>query len=91
MTVKTVARSPVALEIGAVVHDADGVSVSYEPVTMGPKVTVSDACGRLQHHVKCLAEKLLRTGEAVDTPSAEGGEDDDQALIGKTFTGSVVT
>lgn len=88
LKVRSVRRSPEALEVDAVVTDASGMSVSYEPITMGPATTTSGVCAALQNHVRCLADTMHKRGAAEAPPPTE---EDDAELVGREFTGSVVT
>ena len=89
LKVRDVRRSADVLEVESVVTDAAGVSVGAVPLSMHPKTSVSAACAMLQHHVKCMAESMLKNGRA-STSLPEGETEDDSALIGREFSGSAL-
>jgi hypothetical protein len=95
MKVKAVRRGPIALEVDAVVSDADGDSVSSESLTMHPKSSLAQASGILQNHVDVLAKGMHKHGAAVlpesnDKQTDRDIEEADSAFVGHEFTGSVV-
>ena len=89
LRVRDVRRGDIALEIDAVVEDANGVSVSSESITMGPKTPTSSAMAILQRHVQDIAKGMLARG-AVEIPSPTLTKQDDAALIGQSFFGSII-
>jgi hypothetical protein len=90
MKIRSVRRGPVALEVDAVVTDAEGKSVSSESVTMHPKANAAAVCAMLQNHVTVLAQSMHRRGVAI-MAAASGEPEDDGDLVGQEFVGSVVT
>lgn len=92
LKIKSIRPSPEAIEVDAVVADADGHDVRFIPIIMGPQNTVASVCAILQHHVNDLAQAMFKRGEA--TPQEESEDEEErvtafEALIGKEFTGSV--
>jgi hypothetical protein len=72
MKVRSVRRGPEALEVDAVIVDADGTSVKSDSVTMHPKASVAAACAMLQNHITVLAQSMHKRGAAVIPPTLEG-------------------
>ncbi len=87
LKVRAVRRSAEALQVESIVTDAKGESVGFVPLTMGPKTSAASACASLQHHVTGMAEAIRKTGKA-EVPEVGDEEEDDQALVGREFSGS---
>jgi hypothetical protein len=55
LAIKTLRRTPDAVEVGALITDAAGVSVRFMPITMGPKTSPAEICAIMQSTVSSLA------------------------------------
>ena len=91
MTVRSVRRGPLALEVDVVVVDADGASVKSDSITMNPKSSVAAVCAMLQNHVAVLAQSMHKRGKAAIYSAPDGQQEDDSRLNGAEFIGSVAT
>jgi hypothetical protein len=93
LTVVSVSRSDRRIEANCRVVDADGVSVEYVPLEVGPQRTPAELCAILQSHVSALAESLLRREKATrgEALSEEATDTAFEGLVGREFTGSVTT
>ena len=89
LKVRNVRRSPQSLEIDSIVTDAEGVSVSYEPLTMNAKTPSAAVMAILQHHVKCIAESMVKRNLA--SVESSFSSEDDALLVGMEFLGSAVS
>ena len=93
LRVRSVERTSNAVEVDAVVVDADDVSVQHVPLTLGPKSTAAEVCAVLQHHLDILSKELHKRGQA--TTGADMSEAEHEAafeqLKGREFVGSVTS
>lgn len=87
---KSIRRSSATIEIDAYVTDADGTSVSYEPIVMGPRTSVAAVSAILQNHVSGMARNMVKRGMVVPESAAITTPPDDQSLVGQAFTATVL-
>jgi hypothetical protein len=90
LSIQSLRRTPDAVEVGALITDAAGVSVRFMPITMGPKTSPAEICAIMQSTVSSLATVMHSRKAAIleETPSTDA---DFSALVLKTFSGSVST